>query len=77
MITGILATVIALVGIAMIIVGAWAGVVLMAQKTETPVPMRYYLIVVGAIGTGVGLLGIAQGLRILLLILNKIAIMPP
>ncbi len=77
MITGILATVIALVGIAMIIVGAWSGVVLMVQKTETPVPMRYFVIVVGTIGTGVGLLGIAQGLRILLLILNKIAIMPP
>ena len=77
MITGILATVIALVGVATIIAGAWGGAVLMAQKTETPVPMRYYAIVIGTIGTGIGLLGIAQGLRILLLILDKVAIMPP
>jgi hypothetical protein len=33
--------------------------------------------VIGTIGTGVGLLGIAQGLRILLLILAKVAIVPP
>ena len=51
--------------------------VLIAQKVDTPVPLRYYAIVIGTIGTGVGLLGIAQGLRILLLILAKVAIVPP
>ena len=73
----ILAIVIAVVGIAVIIAGAWGTVVLIAQKADTPVPLRYYAIVIGTIGTGVGLLGIAQGLRILLLILAKVAIVPP
>ena len=77
MLTSILAIVIAVVGIAVIIAGAWGAVVLIAQKVDTPVPLRYYAIVIGTIGTGVGLLGIAQGLRILLLILAKVAIVPP
>jgi hypothetical protein len=77
MLTSILAVVIAVVGVAVIIAGAWGGVVLMVERAETPVPLRYYAIVIGTIGTGVGLLGIAQGLRILLLILGKVAIVPP
>ena len=77
MLTSILAIVIAVVGIAVIIAGAWGAVVLIVQKADTPVPLRYYAIVVGTIGTGFGLLGIAQGLRILLLILAKVAIVPP
>jgi hypothetical protein len=76
-VTSILAIVIAVVGIAVIIAGAWGAVVLIAQKADTTVPLRYYAIVIGTIGTGVGLLGIAQGLRILLLILGKVAIVPP
>ena len=77
MLTSILAIVIAVVGIAVIIAGAWGAVVLIVQKADTPVPLRYYAIVIGTIGTGFGLLGIAQGLRILLLILAKVAIVPP
>ena len=77
MLTGILAVVIAVVGVAVIIAGAWGGVVLLVQKADTPVPMRYWAIVIATIGIGVGLLGIAQGLRILLLILARVAIMPP
>ena len=61
----------------MIIAGAWCAVVLIAPKADTPVPLRYYAIVIGTLGTGFGLLGIAQGLRILLLILAKVAIVPP
>jgi hypothetical protein len=75
--TSILAIVIAVVGIAVIIAGAWGAVVLIVQKADTPVPLRYYAIVIGTMGTGFGLLGIAQGLRILLLILAKVAIVPP
>jgi hypothetical protein len=75
--TSILAVVIAVVGVAVIIAGTWGAVVLIAQKADTPVPLRYYAIVIGTIGTGVGLLGIAQALRILLLILAKVAIVPP
>ena len=60
-----------------IITGVWGAVVLVAQKADTPVPLRYYAIVIATIGIGVGLLGIAQALRILLLILAKVAIVPP
>jgi hypothetical protein len=38
--TSILAIVIAVVGIAVIIAGAWGAVVLIAQKADTPVPLR-------------------------------------
>jgi hypothetical protein len=77
MFTSILAVVTAMVGVAVIIAGVWGGVVLVVNRAETPIPLRYYAIVIGTIGTGVGLLGIAQGLRILLLILDKVAIVPP
>jgi hypothetical protein len=77
MFTSILAIVTAMVGVAVIIAGVWGGVVLVVNRAETPIPLRYYAIVIGTIGTGVGLLGIAQGLRILLLILDKVAIVPP
>ena len=46
MLTSILAIVIAVVGIAVIIAGAWGAVVLIAQKADTPVPLRYYAIVI-------------------------------
>jgi hypothetical protein len=77
MFTSILAIVTAMVGVAVIIAGVWGGVVLVVNRAETPIPLRYYAIVIGTIGTGVGLLGIAKGLRILLLILDKVAIVPP
>jgi hypothetical protein len=76
-VTSILAIVTAFVGLAVIIAGVWGAAVLMAQKADTAVPFRYYAIVIEMIGIGVGLLGIAQGLRILLLVLAKVAIVPP
>jgi hypothetical protein len=39
-------------------------------KTER-VPFRYYAMMVGLISGGLGLIGIGQGLRLLLLILGK------
>jgi hypothetical protein len=75
--TGILAVVTAFVGAAVIIAGVWGAVVLITEKADTPAPLRYYAIVIGTIGIGVGLLGIAQALRILLLVLAKVAIAPP
>jgi hypothetical protein len=75
--TSILAIVTAVMGVAVIIAGVWGGVVLITEKAETPVPLRYYAIVIGTIGIGVGLLGTAQALRILLLVLGKVAIVPP
>ena len=77
MFAGILAIVTAFVGVAVIIAGVWGAVVLITEKADAPVPLRYYAIVIGTIGIGVGLLGIAQALRILLLILAKVAIVPP
>ena len=56
MVTGILAIVTAFVGLAVIVAGVWGAVVLMAQKADTPVPFRYYAIVIAMIGIGVGLL---------------------
>ena len=77
MLTGILAVVIGFVGLGLIIAGASGGVFLVADRADTPVPLRDYVIMIGIIGIGVGLLGIAQGLRILLLILAKVAVVPP
>ena len=39
-------------------------------KTER-VPLRYYAMVVGLISGGLGMIGIGQGLRLLLLILGQ------
>jgi hypothetical protein len=77
MITSIFAVVLAVAGTGVIITGAWGGVILLAERADSPVPLRYFAIVIGTIGTGLGLLGIAQSLRILLLILAKVAIIPP
>ena len=40
------------------------------SKTER-VPFRYYAMVVGLISGGLGMIGIGQGLRLLLLIVGK------
>ena len=56
------------VGLGLIIAGASAGVFLVADTADTPVPLKDY-----AIGIGVGLLGMAQGLSTLLLILANAA----
>jgi hypothetical protein len=76
MFTGILAVVIGLVGLGLTIAGVWSGLVLIAEKADSPVTLRYYAIPIGITGIGVGLLGIAQGLRILLLILHRVATVP-
>jgi hypothetical protein len=76
LLTGVLAVVIGFMGLGLIIAGASRSVFLMAERADTPVPLRDYAIVIGMIGIGVGLLGIAQGLRILLLILAKVAVVP-
>jgi hypothetical protein len=75
--TSILAMLTFVVGVAVIVTGVWGAVVLITGKPDTPVPPRHYTIVIGTIGVGVGLLCIAQALRILLLILAKVTIIPP
>jgi hypothetical protein len=53
-------------GLLMIGAGLWGGARLMSERRRITIPLRYYAIVVGMIGTGIGLLGIAQALRLLI-----------
>ena len=77
MVTGILAIVIAFLGLGLISAGASGVVFLLAERADRPVTLRDYAIAIEMIGIGAGLLGIAPGLRILLLILAKVAVVPP
>ena len=61
MITYILIILIAISGLIMIAGGIWGLVSLLNQPSR---PLRYYAAVIGMIGGGLGLWGIAQGLRI-------------
>jgi hypothetical protein len=58
----------AFAGIVMIAAGVWGGIHLMSQRRRIRIPQRYFAIVIGMIGSGIGLLGIAQTLRLLILI---------
>ena len=62
MITYVLIFLIAIAGLIMIAGGIWGFVYLLIQETQRP--LRYYAAVIGMICGGLGLLGIAQGLRI-------------
>ena len=66
MITYALVFVSAIAGIVMIAAGVWGGAHLMSERRRITIPLRYYAIVIGMIGTGIGLLGIAQALRLLI-----------
>ncbi len=68
MLTIVLVFVSAVAGLVMIAAGVWGGVRLMSERRRIRIPLRYYAIVVGMIGSGIGLLGIAQTLRLLILI---------
>jgi hypothetical protein len=64
--TTILAYVIALLGLAMIGGGIWGIVYLVGQPQTPRIPLRYYGMAIGMICGGVGMVGVAQALRILL-----------
>ena len=68
MFTTILAYVTAIAGLVMIAAGAWGGFTSFVESGRFPIPRGYYAFAIGMIGTGVGLIAIAQGLRLLLLI---------
>jgi hypothetical protein len=68
MFTIVLVFVSAVAGLVMIAAGVWGGIHLMSQRRRIRIPLRYYAIVVGMIGSGIGLLGIAQTLRLAILI---------
>ena len=71
--TTVLAYLILFLGFITFLAGAFGALMLLFEevtKTER-VPFRYYAMMVGLISGGLGLIGIGQGLRLLLLILGK------
>ena len=71
--TTVLAYLILFMGFITFLVGAFGVLMLIFEemgKTER-VPFRYYAMVIGLISGGLGMIGIGQGLRLLLLILGK------
>jgi hypothetical protein len=44
----------------------------MSARSRLPISLRYYVIMIGAICSGIGLIGVAQGLRLLLLIYRTV-----
>jgi hypothetical protein len=71
--TTVFAYVILFVGFMTVLVGLFGVLMLLLEdfaKTGR-VPFRYYAIMVGLISGGLGMIGIGQGLRLLLLILGK------
>ena len=71
--TSVLAYLILFMGFITFLAGAFGALMLLFEevtKTER-VPFRYYAMMVGLISGGLGLIGIGQGLRLLLLILGK------
>jgi hypothetical protein len=65
--TTILAYGIGLMGVATIAAGAWSLMILLSEQTVR-VPLRYYSIAIAMISGGLGLVGLAQALRLLLVI---------
>ena len=65
MVTNILTFLIAILGLIMIAGGVWGLVYLWNQRTQTRIPLRYYGMAIGMICGGFGMLGIAQALRLL------------
>jgi len=66
MITYALVLVSVIAGLLMIGAGLWGGARLLSERRRIRIPLRYYAIAIGMIGTGIGLLGIAQALRLLI-----------
>jgi len=68
MITYVLIILIAVAGLIMIAGGIWGLFYLLTQGTQRP--LRYYAAVIGMICGGLGMWGIAQGLRIGLVLIE-------
>jgi len=67
--TTILAYVIAFLGLIMIAGGIWGLFDLIRQTVR--IPLRYYAIVIGMMCGGFAMIGLAQALRLLLIIVTK------
>ncbi|MGB6658146.1 MAG: hypothetical protein WBE90_03365 [Xanthobacteraceae bacterium] len=70
MLTTILAYVIAFLGLIMIAAGIWGLFHLLGQTR--PIPLRYYAMAIGMICGGVVMEGVAQTLRILLVLVAAV-----
>jgi hypothetical protein len=68
--TTILAYVIALMGLIMMAAGTWGLFLLVVEKTVR-VPLRYYAIPLGMISGGLAMGGVAQALRLLLVVSGR------
>jgi hypothetical protein len=73
MTTTVLAYVIVFMGFITTLGGLFGGLMLLFEEvTKTGrVPFRYYAMMAGLISGGLGMIGIGQGLRLLLLIIAK------
>jgi hypothetical protein len=71
--TTVLAYLILLMGFATFLAGAFGALLLLFEEVSKTgrVPFRYYAMMIGLLSGGLGLIGIGQGLRLLLLILGK------
>ena len=70
MLTTIFVYVIALAGLVTIAAGIWGFLILLTEK-NVRVPLRYYATVLGLISSGLGLVGLAQALRLLLALIGR------
>ena len=71
--TTVLAYLILMMGFLTFLAGLWGILILIFEevgKTER-VPFRYYAMAIGLISGGLAMIGIGQGLRLLLLIVGK------
>jgi hypothetical protein len=71
--TTVLAYVILFMGFITFLAGAFGALMLFFEEVSKTgrVPFRYYAMMIGLISGGLGMIGIGQGLRLLLLILGK------
>jgi hypothetical protein len=71
--TTVLAYVILFMGFVTFLAGAFGVLMLLFEDLAKTgrVPFRYYAMMLGLISGGLGMIGIGQGLRLLLLILGK------
>ena len=68
--TTILAYVIALGGVAMIVLGLW-GLYILIKERVAGLRLRDYIPTINAIAVGFGLIGLAQALRLLLVLMGQ------
>ena len=68
--TTMLAYVIAAVGLIIIVAGAWALFMLLTGPMPR-VPLRYYATAIGMMSGGLGMVGVAQALRLLVALMAR------